>query len=114
MSQRYGNDRFWCFIEKGWETLRPIEIWQALGKGEEEVMAQASDKYNAEQIVDALIVADNVNDDSSTVLSKREMIFLQFVSSNCQEPWATMANNAILWKDRKVFESLKAKFNEIY
>jgi hypothetical protein len=114
MSKKYGNDIAWCFLEDGWETTRLIEIWHPLGKGEEEVMAYASDKYNAMQIVDAILIADSVKDDPENKLTKRETLFLQFVSSNCPEPWATMADNAIMWNDREVFKNIKAKFNEIY
>lgn len=114
MSKKYGNDNAWFFHEEGYDTSRTIEIWHSLGSGESEVMAHASDRYNAEQIVDALIVAENVNDDPENKLSKKEVVFLQFVSANCPEPWTTMADNAIMWNDRDAYNTLKAKFSEIY
>ena len=114
MSKRYGNDLFWCFTEEGWDNNRPIEIWQAIGLGHEEVMAYATDKYNAMQVVDALIVAENVNEDAGNKLIKKEIELLSFIEARCPEPYSTMATNAIMWNDRGVYKTLKAKFNEIY
>ena len=114
MSKKYGNDRAWCFLEDGWDSAHPIEVWHDLGNGEEEVMAHATDKYNAMQIVDALIIAENTSKDPVNKLLKKEVVFLQFVESNCAEPWSTMASNAIMWNDRDVYNNLKSKFNEIY
>jgi len=114
MSKKYGNDAAWCFLEDGWETARPIEVWHSLGTGSEEVIAHATDRYNAMLIVDALVLKDKFKDDASNKLTKHEVVFLQFVSSNCSEPWSTMADNAIMWNDREAFNTLKAKFNEIY
>jgi len=114
MTKRYGNDLVWCFLEDGWETNRPIEVWHSIGKGLEEVMAHATDKYNAMQIVDALILSNNVNEDPVNKLSKKEIELLSFIESRCQEPYSTMAGNAIMWNDREVYTTLKAKFNEIY
>lgn len=114
MSKKYGNDWAWCFLEDGWEFSRPIEIWHTLGMGQEEVIAHATDKYNAMQIVDALILSNNTKGNSKNQLTKKEIVFLQFVSSNCPEPWSTMADNAIMWSDRMVYETLKSKFSEIY
>jgi len=114
MSKKYGNDFAWCFHEEGYDSPRQIEIWHSLGNGESEVMAYATDKYNAQQIIDALIIADKINDDPESKLSKKEVVFLQFVSATCSEPWTTMADNAIMWNDRDAFNTLKAKFSEIY
>ena len=114
MSKKHGNDNFYCFLEDGWDTSRPIEIWHNLGNGESEVMAHATDKYNAMQIVDALLIADNVDSDPAKKLTKKEMVFLQFVESQCSEPWCTMAYNALAWNDRNEYNNLKSKFPEIY
>lgn len=115
MTKKYGNEHYWCFIEDNWDKSRPIEIWQSLDQGaDEEVMAHATDRYNAQQIVDALITADKVNDDPDNKLSKKELVFLSFVESQCPEPWSTMAANGILWNDKDVYNNLKAKFSEIY
>jgi len=113
MSKKHGNDNFWCFLEDGWDTSRPIEIWHNLGNGESEVMAHATDKYNAMQIVDALITHDNISDDGNK-LTNKELAFLSFVESQCQDPYSTMAMNAIMWNDRNVYNNLKSKFPEIY
>ena len=113
-TKKHGNDHFWTFFEDGYDPTQTIDIWQSLGAGSEEVMAHATDKYNAQQIVDALIIADNVDDDVDNKLTKKEVVFLDFVASNCGEPSATMARNAIMWNDRAVYTELKAKFNEIY
>jgi len=77
-------------------------------------MAHATDKYNAMRIVDALILENNTRGNSEKRLTKKETIFLEFVSSNCPEPWSTMASNAILWQDKETFNVLKAKFAEFY
>jgi hypothetical protein len=114
MSTQYGNSRAWCFLEDGWDTTRPIEIWHSLGPDQEEVMAHATDRYNAMKIVDALIVAENVKGEVKNQLTKHEVVFLDFVSSNCQEPWSTMASNAILFQDRDQYNTVKQKFGEIY
>ncbi len=113
MSKKYGNSNTWCFTEDGWEASRPIEIWQSVGEGEE-VIAHATDKYNAQRLVDALILSEKVGSDPKNKLTKREIVFLQFVSSTCPEPWTTMADNAIMWNDREAYNTLKAKFSEIY
>jgi hypothetical protein len=112
--KKHGNDQFWCFLDDGRGTNRTIEIWQSIGADQEEIMAYGNDRYNAMQIVDALILADKVNDNADNKLNKHEMMFLQFVESNCQEPFSTMAGNAILWSDREVYNNLKSKFKEIY
>jgi hypothetical protein len=114
MSKKYGNNLAWVFLEDGWETTRPLEVWHSLGNGEEEVMAHATDKYNAMQIVDALILSTNTKGSPDNQLTKKEIVFLQFVSGNCPEPWTTMADNAIMWNDREAYNTLKAKFSEIY
>lgn len=80
----------------------------------EEVMAHGTDKYNTMHIVDALILAEKVGDNPENKLTKHEIVFLQFISSNCAEPWTTMADNAIMWNDREAYNTLKAKFSEIY
>lgn len=112
--KKYGNDIYWCFLEDGWEASRPIEIWKDIGLGQSEVIAHASDKYNAMMIIDALLTHDNITDNKGEILSKKETIFLSFVESNCPEPYATMAANAILWNDKEAYKNLKSKFNEIY
>ena len=114
MSKKHGNENFWCFLEEGWDTSRPIEIWHAHGEGTEEVMAHAVDRFNAMQIVDALITHDNVNDDGTDKLTNKELAFLSFVESQCQDPYSTMAMNAIMWNDRDLYNNLKSKFPEIY
>lgn len=114
MSKKYGNDHAWCFVEDGWDPNQSIEVWHSIGEGQEEVMAHATDRYNATAIVDALIISENVSASPANKLSKKEIVFLQFVASNCLEPWCTMASNSIMWNDRPVYEKLKSKFPEIY
>ena len=114
MSRKHGNENAWCFLEDGWETSRPIEIWQSIGKGMEEVVAHATDRYNAMRIVDALNIARNIGDDPANQLSKKETEFLQFVAARCNEPWATMADNALTWNDRETYNNLLSKFPVIY
>lgn len=107
---KYGNDHYWTFIEAGWNG-KEVAIWKG-PEGQEEVIARAKDKYEAKTIVDALLQHTNVEDSSK--LTKKELAFLEFVCSNCVEPYATMASNAILWNDKAAFEELKNKFATIY
>lgn len=113
MSKKYGNDNYWCFLED-WDSSKPIEIWHDIGSKQSEVIAHATDRFNARQIVDSLITADNVNDGPEKKLTKKELVFLAFVESQCPEPWSTMASNAILWNEKDTYNNLKNKFNEIY
>lgn len=113
-TRKHGNDVAWCFLEDGWDSTKPIEIWRTLGQGQEEVIGYATDKYNAMMLVDALVTAEKVNDDPENKLNKHEVVFLSFVEDNCPEPWSTMAANGILWQDREAYKTLKTKFNEIY
>jgi hypothetical protein len=114
MSKRYGNDRVYCFLEEGWENARHIEIWHCIGIGLEEVMAHATDRWNAMQIVDALITAENVKDDGENKFTKRQIQLLEFVAATSVEPYTTMANNALLWEDQELYTTVKAKIQEIY
>jgi hypothetical protein len=109
-AKKYGNCKYWCFIEDGWSG-KEVAIWKG-PEGSEEIIARAKDKYEARNIVDALLKFANVEDTSK--LSKKELAFLEFVCANCVEPYATMASNAILWQDHAVFEELKTKFPTIY
>ena len=110
--KKYGNDFAWCYIEEP-DTSGLIAIWKTLGPGQEDVIGYASDKYNAQLLVDALISHENtISNDKQ--LTKREVTFLQFVSAHCPEPWATKANNAIMWNDREAFNLIKESFSKIY
>lgn len=108
--KKYGSEKYWCFIEEGWNA-KEVAIWKG-PEGQERVIARAEDKYEAKTIVDALLKHVNVEDASA--LTKKELVFLEFVCANCVEPYATMASNAILWQDHAVFEELKTKFPTIY
>ena len=107
-SKKYGNNNHWCFLEEGWSG-KEVAIWKG-PEGSEEIIARAKDKYEAKNIVDALL--KHVNSD--TGLSNKELAFLEFVTAQCIEPYATMASNAILWKDKVAYESLKNEFPKIY
>ncbi len=54
--KRYGNDNCHCMLADGWESTDPIEIWKDIGLGHKEVIAHATDKFNAMTIVDAINV----------------------------------------------------------
>lgn len=108
--KKYGNDDYWCFIPEGW-TGKEVAIWKG-PEGHEEIIARAKDKYEARTIVDALL--KYANSAEAGGLSNKELAFLEFVTAHCVEPYATMASNAILWKDKEAYASLKQKFNEIY
>ena len=107
---KYGNDNYWCFLDDNIKS-RDIAIWKG-PEGQEIIIATAFDKYEAKTIIDALLQYSKTVDDKQ--LSKKEMVFLEFVCANCIEPYATMASNAILWRDKTVYETLKTKFPEIY
>ncbi len=109
-AKKYGNDHFWTFIEDGWNG-KEVAVW----KGPEdnaEVIARAKDKYEAKTIVDALLNYVHIED--KTKFGKKESAFLEFVASNCVEPYATMASNAMLWNDRETYNKLKSDFSMIY
>ena len=107
--KKYGNDNYWCFIPEGWSG-KEVAIWKG-PEGGEEIIARAKDKYEARNIVDALL--KHANTDTGG-LSNKELAFLEFVTAHCTEPYATMASNAILWKDHTAYEDLKNKFPQIY
>lgn len=108
--KRYGNDDYWCFIEESWNN-KEVAIWHGR-EGQEEILAKASNKYDAKLIVDALLNFQNTDD--KTKFGKKELAFLEFVCSNCVEPYATMASNAILWNDYDAYNQLKTNFPTIY
>lgn len=107
---RYGNDNYWCFIEDGWNG-KEVAIWKG-PQEHEEIIAHAKDKYEAKTIVDALLQHTSIEDKNK--FSKKELAFLEFVASNCVEPYATMASNAILWNDWTSYNKLKTDFPTIY
>lgn len=107
--KRYGNDNYWAFLEII-PTGRDTAIYQARD-GESVIVARATSKYDATVIVDALISYRNT---SQLVLSKKEIVFLEFVKANCPEPYSTMAANAILWNDKDAYNKLRVEFPVIY
>jgi len=107
-SKKYGNDTYWTFFEDGWSS-KEVAIWKG-PEGSEEIIARAVNKYDAKTIVDALL--HHVNTDAG--LTNKELAFLEFVMAQCPEPYSTMASNAVLWKDKKTYQTLKEKFAEIY
>ena len=52
-TKKYGNDRYWCFIEDGWNG-KEVAVWCGPSENER-VIARANDKYDAKKIVDALL-----------------------------------------------------------
>lgn len=52
---RIGNTHYWADLPSGSGFGQPVEIWQDVGLGQHEVMAVASDKYAAINIIEALI-----------------------------------------------------------
>lgn len=109
-AKKYGNDHYWCFLEKEW-TGKEVAIWKG-PDGQEQVIARAKDKYEARLIVDALLNYTYIED--STKFGKKELAFLEFVCAHCPEPYTTMAQNAILWNDHDAYEKLKKDFPTIY
>lgn len=114
MSQKYGNDSVWTFIEEGYDSTKWIEVYHQIQDGEIEVLAHARDAHNARKIVDALITTENVKGNPDNKLTKREIVFLQFVASYGSEPFTTRANNAILFNDRTRYEEIKREFASFY
>lgn len=110
MSEKYGNDNYWAFIDEGWNG-KEVAIWKG-PSNQEEIIARATDKYEAKLIVDALLAFENEH--KREILDKKSLAFLEFVKSNCPEPYATMAANAILWKDKEVYKKLLSDFPVLY
>ena len=110
MSEKYGNDRYWCFIEDDWH--KEVAVWKD-DNNNPYVIARAIDKYEAKLIVDALLAFQN-NTTGTLLLNKKSLAFLEFVKSNCPEPYATMASNAILWNDQEVYKKLLSDFPVVY
>jgi len=110
MSEQYGNDIYWCFVEDGWDG-KEVAIWKG-PKNHEEIIARATDKYEAKRIVDALLALNNST--KGIVLDKKALAFLEFVKAKCPEPYSTMAANAILWSDRETYKKLLFDFPVIY
>lgn len=109
MSEKYGNNHFWCFIEENWNG-KEVAIWSAENH-EEFIIARASDNYEAKRLIDALINYTPIKPDR---LNKKQLAFLEFVCYNCQEPYSTMAGNAIMWNDVDAYKNLIEKFYMIY
>jgi hypothetical protein len=109
-AKKYGNDKFWCYIEDKWDG-KEVAIWKG-PEDQEEVIARAVNKYEAKSIVDALLSYATTEDKSK--FSNKELAFLEFVMAHCVEPYSTMAGNAVLWNDWDVYNKLKADFNVIY
>ena len=110
MDERYGNNNYWCFIEEI-PNEREIAIWKSINNNPE-IIARATDKYEAKIIVDALLNYVNIED--KVKFGKKELVFLEFASANFPEPYATMASNAILWNDKEIYNKLKSEFSVIY
>ncbi len=106
---KHGNDIYWTFVEE-LPTGRELGIWQKLGE-ECFLLAKTFDKYSAISIVNALIA---YKPEHQETLSKKELVFLDFVKANCPEPYSTMAINAIAWNDRDVYNKLRNDFPVIY
>ena len=107
--KKYGNSNYWCFLPEGYSDLE-IAIWKG-PEGSETIIGRAVNKYEAKKIIDALI---NHNPSIINKLGKKELAFLDFVKSNCVEPYVTMATNAIMWNDMIAYEDIKSRFPVIY
>jgi len=92
--KKYGNDNFWCFIPEGWSG-KEVAIWKG-PEGHEEIIARASNKYEAKNIVDALLKNNHAD---AGGLSTKELAFLEFACAHC---------------DKSAYEDLKNKFPRIY
>ena len=110
MTEQYGNDIYWCFVEDGWNG-KEVAIWRG-PKDNEEIIARATDKYEAKRIIDALLTSNNST--KGIVLDKKALAFLEFVKAQCPEPYSTMAVNAIAWNDQNAYNKLISDFPMIY
>lgn len=106
--RKHGNENYWCELEDGW--FGKVDIWKG-PEDHKQIIARAKDKYEARNIIDALI---NHKKTEEAGLSTKELAFLEFVAAHCVEPYATMASNAILWRDHAAFQDLKNRFAQIY
>jgi hypothetical protein len=110
MSEKYGNDDCWVFLEP--ETNPgEIAVWRSID-GSPYIVCRAVDKWDAKYIVDAIIAFSN--NTVKGILVKKELVFLEFVKSKCPEPYATMAANALLWNDKDTYKKLLCDFPVIY
>lgn len=107
---RYGNSHYWAFFEE-LHNKPEIAIWATAADGNPNIIARVANKYNAQHIVDALI---SYKPGINNKFGKKEIAFLDFVKENCQEPYATMANNAIIWNDDETYNKLRDEFPMIY
>ena len=107
-TKKYGNSNYWAFVEDEYNG-KEVAVWKG-PEDKEQIIARALDKYQAINIIDALLNYTHCD----VKIGPKEMAFLQFVEANCIEPYATMAANAILWKDLDAYNTLKNKFPEIY
>lgn len=109
-TNKYGNDHYWCFLDSKVGD-REIAIWRG-PEGQEEIIARASDKYEAKRIVDALLATQNTA--VGAAFDKKALAFLDFVKAHCPEPYATRAANALLWTDKEEYKNLISEFPVIY
>ena len=109
-TKKYGNDKFWCYLETDFSS-REVSIWKG-PRDSETIIARAADKYEAKNIVDALLAYSQPEDKNK--FGKRELSFLEFICLNCAEPYVTMASNSILWNDREIYNNLRDSFPKIY
>lgn len=107
---KYGNENCWCFVDDGWSG-KEVAIWKRVSN-QEEIIARATDKYEAKRIVDALLAFENTN--GGMILDKKALAFLEFVRANCPEPYSTMATNAIMWNDMETYKKLLSDFPVLY
>lgn len=54
-TERYGNDRIYADLPVVDWAYRPVEIWKDIGMGHHQVIATACDRFEAQNIIDALI-----------------------------------------------------------
>lgn len=112
MPTKHGNDNFWCFLEPTDSIIkREIAIWKG-PTGEAEIIARATDQYEAKRIVDALCSFKPSSDKNT--LDKKSVTFLNFVRSHCKEPYATRATNALMWEDKEEYQKLLEEFPVLY
>jgi len=111
MTKKYGNDKVWVYFSDE-ESPNEYIIWNNVGETPMK-LAVCYSKYDAKLIVNGIIDYLN-NNKSQSQFSKQQTVFCEFISSNCKEPWATMARNAVLWNDVEIYNNLKNRFSEIY
>ncbi len=110
-NKKYGNEEFWCILNKSTDCNKEVTIWRMIDTAEI-FIATAIDNFEAKFIIDALI--NYIPPEDKNKFTKKEIVFLEFGVAHFKEPYKTMASNAIIWNDREMYGRLIEKFAKFY